>query len=458
MKDRVDIKNFVNSIEDKFPVDKWVVNDIHIWPILRMRLHFYLINHLENKNVNEKKKLPRKSIKNTIKQLYYFIFSLFFWIKIKKSKNLFIASNDHRLDFKDTKYNRFFDAFIELNNIVDYKYIEYGFSKYTNLYKKENIYFSRESLKGFKFFKSANTILNVQLPLFDEFEHFLFSNAITKTFLENNKQEVFLQWFQKEFYLNFLFYRKVLKKINPDKVYVLCYYGEEIMALTAAANQLNIETIEYQHGPQVKVHLAYGSWSKIPNNGFDILPRTFWNWDKFSENVLKEWTTNNKLYKTKVVGNFWIDYWKNQSNLYEYKNYVLYCIQPHPFTIEQLFTEQLIKCIKSGQLKWFVRLHPRQINQMEEIKAFLKEKNILEMVNLQAATNDFLPLLLSNAKLHVTHYSGSALEAAMFGLKTVILNEIGNECFSELIIENKAVYIDSNDVNFNQKFMSLIAN
>jgi hypothetical protein len=456
MRDRNDIKNYVCIIENSFPVDEWKINNIHIWPILRLRLHFYLIKYLENKEINAINVFPKKTFKNKIKSIYYYFRYLVFLKKITKSENLFIASNDHRVDFKGAKYNRFFDTFIELNKISDYKYIEYGFMKYTNLYKRDKVYPTRIFLKGFKFFKRKNKPFNIQLPFYEEFEQHLLSNTITKAFIEDNSRENFLRKFQTDFYIDFLFYEKILKKINPKNVYILCYYGEEIMALTAAANQLGINTIEYQHGPQVKIHLAYGSWSKIPDEGFDILPKTFWNWDNFSENILKDWIANSKIYKTKVVGNFWIDYWKFKSKSYKYKDYVLYCIQPYPFTLEQLFTKQLITCIKNSQLKWFVRLHPRQINQMNEVKTFLKEKDILDVINLEQATNDPLPLLLSNAKIHVTNYSGSTLEAATIGLKTIILNAIGNECFSELIHENKAVYIDSNDTDFSQKFMSFV--
>lgn len=448
MQTRVDIKDFVNKIEHSFPTHEWKINNIHVWPILRLRLHFYLINFLENKPQKKANRRKRRSFKSFLKEIYFSIVYLLFLISLKTVNKLFVGSDEHRIDYKKTRFNRFFDVFIEKNKLTSYGYLEYGFTSYKNQKNKQNIFFTRKSLKGFKFLHSFKKQKSkIELDKFDEFESFLVKKGFS-SFLEINNKHQFIDWFNKDFYNTYLFYKQVLLKINPSEIYILCYYGEEIMALTAAANKLNISTIEYQHGPQVDVHLAYGSWTNLPIEGFDVLPRIFWVWDSFSENVLQKWIRNNKNYSTRVVGNFWIDYFKEQQTVYPFKDFILYCVQPHPFTLEQLFTPNLLSCIKNSQFIWFIRLHPRQLNDKDLIVNFLKQHNVLEKVNIENATNDFLPELMANAKIHLTHYSGTTLEARDFGKKTVLLNKIGENCFADLIKERSAFFIDPNNSEF----------
>ena len=36
---RSDIKEIINDVEAKFPVDKWIIDGIHIWPVIRIQLY-----------------------------------------------------------------------------------------------------------------------------------------------------------------------------------------------------------------------------------------------------------------------------------------------------------------------------------------------------------------------------------------------------------------------------------
>jgi hypothetical protein len=239
-------------------------------------------------------------------------------------------------------------------------------------------------------------------------------------------------------------------------VVILCYYSDDIMALIVAANKLSIETIEMQHGPQTDIHLAYGSWSNVPDVGYDMLPRTYWCWDSYSKNVLKKWVGNNTLYTVKVSGNPWVNYWQSKKESYSYQDYIFYSLQPNPITIEQLFPENIIHFIKNESYKWFIRLHPRQLGGLEEIEKYLQEKGVLHLVNISDATNDPLPQILENSLIHITHSSGSALEAINFNVLTVLINEIGLSSFPELLQNNQAVYLDYRDQDFGKKFKDII--
>jgi len=463
MNNRIDIKEFINEIEKKFPVNKWKVNDIHIWPHIRIKLYFYLINLIEKNDSSPIKTKPEKKgkerIKSDLKKLLA-VFHFYKWLyTLPKKKNLFVGADAHRVDYRQTRFNRYFDILIEKYNLSQNSmYFEYGVNT-NKQYNSSLIFTFSKALSGFLFLNKFLKIKgNVQLEGYEVFLDYLKKDELFSQFSTFYSKKNVSNWASLVSYPRVVFFRKVLTKIKPERVVILCYYLDDIMALTAAANQLKIETIEMQHGPQSTVHMAYSSWFTLPQEGYDMLPRNYWCWDENSKNLLQEWTKSNKNYAVKVIGNPWIDYWKSMKKNYVHTNYILYSLQPSPLTMEQLFPESIINFIKENPIPWFIRLHPRQLNEMDAIKMYLKNKQILHLVTIDAATNDPLPLILSNALLHITHFSGTAIEAYLFNVFTVLLNEIGKLSFQDLISAQKAVYLDVNSLQFSEDLRKSIKN
>ena len=48
-----DVLDLINDIEERFPVEQWVIGGLHIWPILRITLYFDLI-FANDKNAKSK--------------------------------------------------------------------------------------------------------------------------------------------------------------------------------------------------------------------------------------------------------------------------------------------------------------------------------------------------------------------------------------------------------------------
>jgi hypothetical protein len=460
MNNRAEIKDFIVGLEKKFPVNSWKVNSIHIWPYIRIKIYFYLINSIEKPLFSTQVKKSKSRI-DKLKSLYRNIRSVFFylrWIKsLTQKENLFVGADAHRVDYKNSRFNRYFDVMIEKYSIQKTSiYFEYG-KNTKKQYNSDLIFTFSEALKGFLFLnKLVKTPKDLNLEGYDSFLNFLKKDKLFERFTNIYSIEMVAQWAVEVFYLKVLFFQKVLRIVQPKKMVILCYYLEDIFALTAAANQLKISTIEMQHGPQPNVHLAYSNWSSLPESGYDMIPKNFWCWDQGSYTVIQDWTKNNQNYSVKVIGNPWIDYWKAKEMNYKHQNFILYSLQPSPLTIEQLFPESILNFIKSNPHKWFIRLHPRQLNEMGTIKSFLKCKGVVELVNIDEATYDPLPLLLSKASLHLTHFSGTVIEASFFNVFTVLLNEIGIFSFQDLISAQKAVYLNPDDSDFQQKFNAII--
>lgn len=463
MKNREDIKNYILKIEQQFPVDSWKVNHLAIWPILRIKLFFYLINVVETENISQIKKKRKHSILQKIKiQLKKIdvVFHYFSWLnKLPSKKYLFVGADAHRVNFKSKRFNRYFDILIDKHQIEEKSmYFEYG-TDTKNQFNSNLIYTFKKALKGY-FVLNKKKSIQVQFSgnQYEEFLNFLNQESFNQNFLKKYTKSNLEKWTAETFFHKVNFFTKTLQKIKPVQIMLLCYYTEDNFALIVAANQLGIKTIDMQHGPQTDIHLSYGSWSKIPSEGYSLLPSVFWSWDEYSKKVLNKWIKNNVNYSVINIGNPWVDFWKTADSDSEFKDYIFYSLQPNPITIEQLFPKPIIDFIKNKPYSWFIRLHPRQMHEIENIKNYLKKYDVLDLVNIEQATNDPLPKLLINCAVHVTHFSGSALEASFLDVFTVLINETGIISFPELISAQKAVYLNVENSDFNQKFEEIIQN
>lgn len=170
---------------------------------------------------------------------------------------------------------------------------------------------------------------------------------------------------------------------------------------------------------------------------------------------MENWTTKNAGYESFVGGNSWVNFWLTRTDEYFATDYILYTLQPDSLTLDELFPKELIEFIKADEHKWFVRLHPRQIAKRAEIESFLEKNGILELVNIENATADPLPVLLKNCFMHVTNSSASTIEASFFDKKTVLLHEIGNLYYPELISQGDAFYLKPGS-GFKDKFNEIL--
>lgn len=467
---REDIKNFILSIERNYLVNSWKANNIHLWPLIRVRLFFTLINKTEDSGQFEKQLLESTAKKDvpvfTKRQKIKLLISSFLkksrdyynyknWLKSLKSvDNVYVGHDSFRVNYKDRRFNRFFDVLIKEND-SNYLFIDHDKLPIENKYNSGNFLDFHKIFQSYKRTKKHRTYVFT----WEGYDNFLkhltgseFTNNLVPLFLKEELESSL----KSSFLPKIMFFKDVFTQIRAKKLHVLCYYNETVMAMIGAANQIGIETIEQQHGPQTAIHMAYANWSKLPSEGYMVLPRIFWCWDIDSKNTLDDWVMQHTLYSTKVTGNPWVDYWKIKTQTYPFKDYILYSLQPRPLTMAELLPDALIDVIKKQPYKWFLRLHPRQFHDKENIVDYLVLKKVLHLINIEEASQDPLPLLLANAKIHVTHFSGTTIEANLFEKKTILLNHLGVKSFPELIAKGKASYIQPTKNSFENEFLSYL--
>lgn len=461
MKNRDDIKDFILGLEQQFPVNNWTCGGLHLWPFIRIRLFFYLIDRLEKQTsqivgIDIKPLGWRDHLRGLASAAFYRA-----GMPNRHKKFVFASADAHYVNHEGVRFNRFFDPWLKDEKLAgESAILLYDSSAPDGRYRQENILRYPLLLEGYLYLTRnfAATKLEYDLSGYQEFLDVLDQKPLTQPFAKVFTPKSLVRFMQYDFHLRMRFFTKLWKRIQPEKVAMLCYYGSrDAYAMIAAANRLGIPTAELQHGPQTDIHLCYGNWNNLPATGYDVLPRTFWCWDDETAGVMRQWAGRNPLYRVEVTGNPWVEFWRGRSVDYREKGFVLYTLQTAPLTLETLFPPQLVSVIKQDARTWYIRLHPRQLKDMESIREYLSKLGIADKINLDNGTSDPLPLLLTHASLHLTHFSGSVIEAAQLGTPTILLHPTSLSSFPEILARGAAVYLDISSPDFATSFLNLSA-
>jgi hypothetical protein len=455
MRTREDIRDYILGLEEKFPVNQWRADGLHLWPYIRIRLFFHLIRALGQSGKGNAPKPEPSARQRFIASLSRLKSAWGDWRHYKKwmralprKKFLFTDTDAHRVHFRGRRFNRYFDVLIDDYGIADDAlFFDTDANPSGNYYRPDAVLRYQRALKGYLAVRGRKKI-ETDVGGLEAFLSDIEKDPMVSGFKSANTVRSLVD-FHRKLSACRDFFTEALACVGPEMVFSMNYYGGvEVMALIAAANRSGIETVEMQHGPMTSIHLGYGSWQHAPQTGYDIIPRTFWCWDKDSVSEMESWMMHVPAYKARCVGNPWVDFWKKQPSPYTDGGFVLYTLQPEPVTLAQSFPPPLVKLIKESAKPWFLRLHPRQMAQRNELDGELRSLGISDRVVIDQATRDPLPLLLQHAALHVTFFSGAAIEAGASGCFTVLLDPIGKVNFAGLIADGKAAYLDPKNPDF----------
>ncbi len=237
----------------------------------------------------------------------------------------------------------------------------------------------------------------------------------------------------------------LLRKINPKKVFIVCYHDEISSAVILACHKLRIPTIEIQHGQQGIYNSLYCRWRKIPENGYSLLPSCIWMWGEDSK---KNFLMNRKNERVKPVpfvgGNLWLKKCINSDipniseELYSFKkqfNTIVTVITTPMNNLDELIASFVTEIIKSNlpNIGWVIRLHPNQTKDFEDIRQFLQEKLICQNFFLEKPEHSSLYGLLKISNYLITKWSSVAYEALSFYINPIITDQNGKVLFSEKI-------------------------
>lgn len=440
---RSELINVLNGFEKDYPVEKWQYGGIDLWPVIKIDLFFLKFHELNKKDTYDRKKpSPKRSILFKIKES---LRSTILLIKLYLSRQqhipfVFSGESNYRVQIDNYFLNRFFQPVIDFleENALGSGFIEFdrkisgkNYLPEKNFYFLKNYSFAsiifirifgnfKKTIPEFDaFFKEVSETLNLRQSKQDYLKHIHFKIKLIKAYA----------WV----------YGLLFDKLNPKTVIGLCYYSLPSFGMHYAAHKKGIESLDFQHGGQGYLHIAYSMWSKFPEKRiFNVLPTTFWCWDQVSANGIQSWSKESK-HKIVVGGNPWnhmIDKY-SKASLNSQDKIILYTMQ---FEYVDNFIWDAIAETPLGY-KWYLRLHPRKKNFRTELEKELRLRGLTNKVDLEQANILPLPVLLKKASLHISGYSGSIIEGIGFGTCTLITDEIGQEVYSEYIARGVAFYI-----------------
>jgi hypothetical protein len=413
---------------------------INVWPIVRSELQF---NILRKDDWFQKQKLVDviklswlKKIKThfSLKRQLAEIERQIKTLKLKETDVLlFSFGNAYYTDTIDGKlYNRHIDPFLEELGKLNIKA-----SKFHIL--------NTDELSN-KFFSASSLLLK------REYQDFIwhYSFFLTSKFHHSNL-EVLLNELGvnvNSFYRRVRFilslkeiFKIVLKRIQPKKIGVVCFYDVNSFAMILAAKELGIKTFDIQHGKQGSQHFCYSHLVNAKGRAKDLMPDFFWNWGPDSCNNIQQFLLDKLDVNCIAGGNLWMSKWKNSEfyflnedeniyieNLKKYDKAFLYSAQP----LNDYVMPNFFKAIIKNHPTYFfgIRLHPRDKVSLDK---YVKEFEEFPNVEIKLSTEMPLYYLLKHMDFSITRWSSVALEALYFSCASMLVDPFGIESFKTYV-------------------------
>ncbi|MBU2548173.1 MAG: hypothetical protein KKB20_07190 [Proteobacteria bacterium] len=250
------------------------------------------------------------------------------------------------------------------------------------------------------------------------------------------------------------FFLALLDCIGPKAVFFPWYYNPPAMGLTWACRDLGAVSVEVQHGKQGRYHGMYTHWTRIPENGYPLVPDLFWNWGRDSRaNIERHRHPGVRHHRPIVGGNRWLGLWVEDGgfpgspeerafidSLQEHAKVVLVTLQRLPDPIPR----PLIQAVLDSPSDWFwlFRLHPLQTGQEPAFMAMMRKYGVSGF-EMHMATRCPLYMLFRHTDHHVTGYSSTCFEAKAFGVPTTLIHPEALASYREYIGQGLFEYATS---------------
>jgi hypothetical protein len=230
-----------------------------------------------------------------------------------------------------------------------------------------------------------------------------------------------------------LAWKVIFTILNPKAVFVIDWDPN----LNAAANQKKIKAVYIQHGLIVDDHRLFGK-TALQNTTVVQRPSAFLSWNSISANNFAG------ICKAFVIGNPWNYYFlensknhlysahKNAEILNQAKKKIILLTLSWGDHLLRAIPNEIIPIIKQtfNDYTWIIRPHPvvyKQKDLMAKFTAELKHTFTTEELNgiYYLEFSSFpLPLILSKCNAHITIDSSVVIEAAEFGVPSLVLNHL----------------------------------
>ncbi len=403
------------------------VNNIAFYQLIRMQLYYYIV---EEKKIFNKQDYSYKNISLTI---YYIIKEVFSWYKRQKLINnkICIIQHSREIDRKDI-YTDYLKKIIKEYSILHHSAGQnYTFQTNSINYDYFSLLKKILSLLGFSK-PNQNKSVNKFIKIFKH--EFLLDDKFENTMYSYIQNQINAYKVAKQF----------LKKTKFKTIIVVNSYSNQ--AILYAANELNIDTIELQHGVINKNHLGY-HFPKLKKNQLLSFPRKLVLFGDFWKDKAN-YPINNKQLISLGSPHFDENYSKVKKIDKRNKNRVLVLSQ-------QTMQRYLLDFIKSmvlnqKNLKFTYKAHPKE--NIKFAQNFLKNNKLMKNVKIIHGKQNIYKLFQKHT-MQIGVFSTALYEGYSCKLKTGILVIPGWESM-KTILHYPNIYTIKNYSDFKKMLIS----
>lgn len=405
-----------NEIENKY--FEIVFSGLQVWPLVRENIFSEIqikVENISSKNKSDK----NQSLGKKIKLFLIIILSTIKYVVKPKRKVKYLFLNHPRKKLIDGKYYDIYtdpiisgisESYIVLEGLFQLKHLRPSFQRKV-LFADLFDFWPR--LLSFLF---AKKLSRKQCEILEKIETDILEKFNVKIDL---KSKVRLELYRAKVSSKWL--KSLLKKLEPELIIEIVGYNRLVKHVNIAAKELNIKTIELQHGYISEQHPSYNF--SIGINNVQTFPEYLGVWSDYYKDKM------NPPIKVDNIIKCGFKYFDEQSKRAQKKkqNTILFISQG---TIGNNLGKLAIQIAKKAPNQIVYKLHP---GEMQDAKSrYLNLYNVNNLTVDDEKASDLYERILE-AKVVVGVYSTALIEAASLGKKVIIVGLPGWEYFKELI-------------------------
>ena len=259
----------VKEIEHNYDVENIRYKGSYVWAYLRLSYYWKSIEEITCKSENKKKTFFIINWIQYFKKAFYGFFNWF-----HSYEYLFFSDTQERISFKNNYVDKSFEEII--NNLGNEKClcIDTPNPEHLSIDKIKNNIVSHAMLK---------IIISISSKLSSIFNKVSINIKLLDTICTNENLYVDYALLIKRFDITVKCYTLLFKIYKPKAIFISCYYCNQ--AIIKAANDLNIETIEMQHGNIGDSHTAYNFYCNADKSFY---PSTLLTYGEYDKNILSK--------------------------------------------------------------------------------------------------------------------------------------------------------------------------
>jgi hypothetical protein len=421
------------ELEEELDLFNIKIDGVYIWERIRFGLHKQIQEELGL--YGQAHTVWKDTLPSRITRLLRFIsFSIFKSPVFSSPKEVVFLGSGRRRLLEDNKWWDIFSDFI-----IDFLEEEYLLLEFPHLGK----HLRPAKTSNLKYLDYVALVANLRVKLGLDKVTFLSEELDTlrkvgERFSQEFELEIDLVEIIKERLLrrkSYLpVYRRLLERLSPSIVFLVCSYGKE--DLVEACRDLDITTVEFQHGTIDKYHMGYSYPQKnVTKRDF---PDYFLAFGDFWKNIEVIPLEDERIIS---VGYPFLEQELKKYSGIKRKNQILFISQG---TIGENLSRFAIKLaeVVDDSVKIVYKLHPGEYERWRDDYPWLLRAQKRGLISVGEEGSD-LYKLMAESKSQVGVYSTAIYEGLCFDLKTYLVPFSGIEYMQGLLEKGYAKEVDS---------------